>query len=265
MLSSWKRTAVSLLIASVCFASIPIIVAAEANNEPKPIFSVQPSESDLEILNSQPKEPEPTAWFVDNNGVASSTPVISKEELNGEITYSSSGEVITPSFVEDYGTYIYSYSWQHYVQNSELTDPYRFFYGLVSLENRTGSNQQLKYSQTNSVSNTWNVSGKVDIETEFRVAMLAKLKANIGSSVSKSWTQQSSSTIESTMTVRPGYIGELSRYKQGAYSGGSGVWKKYKIVKSTGEATDLGFYYETGTAWGICENIDRWRQVEIKL
>jgi hypothetical protein len=254
------------------FSSFTIPGMAEIQNEPQAVFSLEPTGEDLEILNSQPKQSEPRAWIVSPTGKKTPTQVVSEDELKGLVEYrdntksnNKNGGITTLDFSEDYGTYIYNYVWQSYLQDYNSTDAYKFFQGSCSIENRTGSNITLKYIQSESKSNTWSVTGKVDIEAEFKVAMLAKLKANIGGSVTNTWTTSSSSTIETTMTVRPGYLGKLSRYKQGAYSGGAGSWKKYKLVKATGEDIDMGLYYETGTAWGICQNIDNYKAVETQL
>lgn len=260
------------IISTVCVAALllgsPATGLAESNdNSSTGVFSLQPTEIDRKFMDSRvKKEPEPTAWFVGNDGVTNEVPIITEEELKGLIEYNDQNNGwITPSFTEDYGTYIYQYNWKYYTQNHQSTDPYKFFQGSVSLENGTGSNMTLKYTQTQSKSNTWNITGKVEVEAEFKVAMLAKLSANVGGSVSDSWTTYSSSSVENTMTVRPGYKGTLSRYKQGAYSGGAGTWQKYKVVKATGDVTDLGTYFETGTAWGIQNNVDNYRAVEVKF
>lgn len=65
-------------------------------------------------------------------------------------------------------------------------------------------------------------------------------------------------TSISTPTVSPGKTGKISRYKKGAYSGGAGCWTKYKVIKATGQVTNLGSYYETGSAWGICGSEDNY-------
>jgi hypothetical protein len=257
------------LSAVLAFLIVGVVIPdyAKAQSDPQAVFSLQPTKEDLEILNSQPKQPEPKAWFVDLNGNKTPTEVISKDELKGlaEHVDETQNADIKLQFVEDHGTYIYSYVWQYYTENYNSKDMYKFFQGSCSVENGTGSNMTLKYTQGETKQNTWIVTGKVEVEPEFGVKILAKLNVNAGVTVSKSSTTQSSTNIETTMTVRPGYRGVLSRYKQGEYSSGAGCWKKYKVIKATGEMTDLGYYYETGTAWGICNNIDNYKATETKL
>jgi len=264
------KTNTIITILALVIVNMTQPVLAETQYEPQPVFSLEPTGEDLERLNSQPQEPDPIAWTEDLNGNITPTETISNEELKGLVEYvdeehgnfDNNGGV-SVNFMEDYGTYIYSYVWQYYTENYNAIDRYRFFQGSCSVENLTGSDITLKYIQAQSKSNTWSVTGKVEVEAEFKVAMLAKLTANAGVSVTHSWVTQASSTIEMTMTVRPGYTGTLSRYKQGAYSRGAGCWKKYKVIKATGQVTDLGSYYETGTAWGICQNVDNYIAQEI--
>ncbi|MCG7410093.1 hypothetical protein MH117_22015 [Paenibacillus sp. ACRRX] len=74
-----------------------------------------------------------------------------------------------------------------------------------------------------------------------------------------------SSTVEFSTVVRPGYKGYIEKYLTGAYSGGSGEWKKYKFAGGVGENPYIGLYTETGNAWTVVKDKVNYKVREVKI
>lgn len=205
------------------------------------------------------------AYFVDLNGKKTKTQIVSDDEFTGQKEFNDSKATnpgqISPLFSEDYGTYIYQYNWKYYLPNYESYSMYKFYKGQVTFQNASSSTQPvpLSYSQTSQSQSTWTTTGRIEAEAGFKVAVLAEMKAKIGLEVSYQHTSYTGETIGATVSVPKGRTGYIYRYKGGQYTGGSGAWDKWKVVKATGQATNLGIYYETGNAWGIVKTDDHWK------
>lgn len=259
-----KKMRILSLISIIVILCVNTMLPVSAESVTSGQFSLQPTERDLEILNSQPTPPPVEAWTIGLDGKKQSAQVISTDELLGKVTYSdkqnkSGKHGVTPMFYEDYGSYIYSYEWENYVQNYNTYDMYHFYQGQCSFSNRTQRDVTLSYTQQNSNTSTWQVTGKVEVESSFKVAILGKIQANIGVEVASTSTSQVGETIGASITVQPNYIGYISRYKAGAQSGGAGCWHKYKVIKASGQVTDLGYYYESGSAYAIVPTDSHWQ------
>lgn len=205
--------------------------ANEINKNSEGVFSTVPDEDDLSLIEQGNQSVK--SWIIDENG--------NKKYVTNKIMGS-----ITPSYVV--GRLVYTFI--RYDQNVTKSNNYQHFVSSVSLLNTTQDPIPLKYTQQNSKSNTWTVIGKVEAEAEFKVAVLAKLKASFSASVTDSWTTASSSSVEFTMNVPVGKTGKISKYYAGKYSGGQGVWRVQDVIGGYEPFT----YYEEAGAWGIEKN-----------
>lgn len=259
-----KRIISSVSIISVLFFCV---LPANAQTVTSGQFSLQPTTRDLQIINSQPAPPAVQAWTIGLDGTKQMVTPISNDELLGKVTHTDTSSIsgAQPNFTQDYGTYIDSYVWQFYTQSYYNYDQYHFYQGECSFSNKTLNNVTLTYTQEQSNTSTWQVTGKVEVEAEFSVEILAKLTADVSVTVAKTSTSQTGETIGATITVQPGYEGYISRYKAGAQSGGAGEWEEYKVVKATGEVTNLGYYAESGSAYGIVPTDNHWQGWVTKL
>lgn len=235
-----RRKTISVLIALAIAMTSSSVFAYDNNSisknhdeELKPIFSDIPDKDDLKLINKN-KLPAPEAWMISADGKKTSVKIVEKEKKNGEIS---------ADFVSGY----IQYDWVRYDPKYSSTDQYKHFVNSLSLKNTTTQTIPLKYTQTNSKTNTWTVTGKVEVEAKFKVAVLADLKGKFGLDITDSWYTGSSTTVEFTMNVAPGKTGKISKYLAGKQSSGAGVWRAHHILSGA----DLGYYYETGGAWGI--------------
>lgn len=248
--------AVALLIATTIVT--PVTHAAGNTEFIHKYYSDGPEKYDKKL-----DEFKKEAYFEDLNGNKIKTQIVSDDEFTGQKEFSDSTNSggITPQFTEDYGTYIYQYNWKYYVPNYDSYSMYKFYKGQVTFQNASSSTQlvPLSYSQTSSVQSVWTTTGRIEAEAGFKVSVLAEMKAKVGLEVSYQHTSYTGETIGATVHVPAGRTGYIYRYKAGQYTGGSGAWDKWKIVKATGQSTNLGIYYETGNAWGIIGSDDHWK------
>lgn len=220
------------------------------------------------VQDSKINEFKHKAWLITPDGKKVPSEIISEDELHGKIEYNdieltNKDSPITPNFIEDHGTYFYSYEWQYYVPKYSSYDQYHFYKGSCSFANYTNDPVPLTYEQNTSCTSTWSFTGKVEAEAGFKVAILADMKAKAGIEVSTEHTSYKGETIGATITIPTKKTGYIYRYKGGQYSGGSGCWRKYKVYKATGQSEDMGLYYETGDAWGIVKVNDHWKGITV--
>lgn len=227
-----RRLISSIIILTILVFNFSIVVNAtekSIKSEPKVTFSNEPTRDDLKYVDNEKLEEK--AWIIDEKGMKS---LVNAKELTGEIE---------PKFIS--GRVLYTFL--RYDQNVTKENTYQHFVSSVSLLNTTTEAISLKYTQQNSKSNTWTTTGKVEVEAEFKVAVLAKAKATFGASITDSHTTSSSATVEFTMTVPKGKTGKISKYYAGKYSGGQGVWTGYDVIGGY----PVGNYYELGSAWTV--------------
>lgn len=228
-----KRRILSIIMITVCIFSLCLskvnaetIINSENSNV---IFSTIPDADDLKLMD--PIKSDVKSWMVDKHG--------HKKYVKNMNT----SNISTYSFTV--GRLLYTFL--RYDENVTKTNDYQHFVSSVSLRNTTKDPIKLKYTQSSSKVNYWSVTGKVEAEAEFKVAMLSKLKATFGASISTSTTTTASETVEFTINVPVGKTGKISKYYAGKYSGGQGVWS----VKDAIGGYDKGYYYEEAGAWAI--------------
>lgn len=225
-----KKVMSLILVFMMCLSlSIP---AFASNVSTDVVFSSTPSESDMRLIDHCQEDEEVVAWIIDPEGNKTFVEPIAnmntRSFINGQVLW---------TFVK-------------YNENVTKSNDYQHFISSVGLRNRGPDPVPLKYIQTESNQNQWTVTGKVEAEAEFKVAMLAKLKATFGLNIAASKTTYSSTEVEFTLSIPPGKTGKISKYYAGKYSGGQGVWHGENIISGA----DAGYYYELGSAWAIATN-----------
>lgn len=227
---------VTLSVTSLCANATTVNAESKSKDKnPKAVFSTVPTADDLKLM--EPGNQNVKSWIIDENG---------KKEFVPNMNISNNDNMISPAYVE--GRLVYTFL--RYDQNVTKSNMYQHFVSSVSILNTTTKPIPLKYTQVNSTSNTWTVTGKVEVEAEFKAAVLAKLKGTFGLSVEKSWTTSSSSSVEFDIEVPVGKTGLISKYYAGKYSGGQGVWRVQDVIGGYDPFT----YYEEAGAWGIATN-----------
>lgn len=228
-----------LLVISIIFNFSTLTVKATPTSDADTdvVFSTTPSKDDLKLV--EPVNQNVKAWIKDANGnIQFVNPKFSPKIRNGNI--------IQPNYVE--GRLVYTFL--RYEDNVSKSNPYQHFVSSVSIKNTTNDPITLKYYQQKTTTNTWSVTGNIEVEAQFSVQVLAKLKAKFGASVTKSHTTYSSDSVEFTMNVPVGKTGKISKYYAGKFTGGYGVWKVQDVIGGYEPWT----YYEEVGAWGIEPN-----------
>jgi hypothetical protein len=211
-------------------------VANAETKEQKAFFSTVPTSDNLKKM--EPVNQDVKAWTIDQNG--------NKKFVTPMNLANTNDNMVSPMYVE--GRLVYTFI--RYDQNVTKSAMYQHFVSYVSLRNTTQDPIPLKYTQQNSTTNAWQVTGKVEAEAEFKTAMLAKLKASFGLSVSDTKTTYSSTNVEFTINIPVGKTGKISKYYAGKYSGGQSVWSVQDVIGGYPPFT----YYEEASAWGIATN-----------
>lgn len=218
-----------LTIFSTSFSST--VYAEETTKIPDSTFSTIPDDDDLALIEKENQNGK--AWIIDKNG------------NKKQVTKRSFG-TISPLYTE--GRLVYTFV--RYIQNVTKSNEYQHFVSSVSIYNDTTKPITLKYTQQSTKSNEWSVTGKVEVEAEFKVSVLAKLKSTFGSSVTSACKTASSSSVEFTIEVPVKKTGKISKYYAGKYTGGQGVWSVQDVIGGYDPYT----YYEDAGAWGIAKN-----------
>ncbi|MHB1652430.1 MAG: hypothetical protein ACYCVD_08120 [Desulfitobacteriaceae bacterium] len=149
------------------------------------------------------------------------------------------------------GSYYYEYISGSYSQDSYNSDPYHYGVGQTQTYNSTIDNQTLTYLQNNGVTSYWSVSTNISTTAELKTEWLNKLAVTLGTIFTSASTTQASTSISTSITVRPGYSGLIQAFLPGGYSGGWAAYKEYYYDSYTGTFIATGNNldeYESGWA-----------------
>lgn len=198
------------------------------------VFSTIPTENDLRLMDRGQEDETVKAWIIDSEGNKTEVDPVDMANPNSR------------SFIEGR----FEYTFVRYDQSVTKSNDYQHFVSSCSFRNRGTEAVPLQYTQTTTVRNDWSVTGKIDVEAEFKLAVLKSLQAKFGASVCDVHSTEESEKVEFTLSVPVGKTGKISKYYAGKYSGGQGVWLMEDIVSGS----SAGYYYEEATAWGIATN-----------
>lgn len=213
------------------------VYAVESSQSCTSAYSVIPSEYHLSLMNHCQETPV-RAWFVDNEGNRTEVKPINMSNPNAR------------SFIDGR----VEWTFLRYEQNVTKENRYQHFVSSCSWRNRGTVPMTMHYTQESTTTTSWQVNGKVDVETDLAVAILNQLKVEFGTNIVKSTVTSQSDKIETDLIVPVGKTGEISKYYAGKYSGGQGVWTGVDIFNGTSRGT----YYEEASAWGVAKNEVNW-------
>lgn len=199
------------------------------------VFSTIPTEENLRLKDRCQENNPVEAWIIDDTG--------NKTYIDPIDMTNSKNRSFIDGRIE--------WTFLRYEESVTKSNKYQHFVSSVSLRNNGTEPVPLRYTQREEVENRWEVTGKIDVEPNFKIAILAALEATFGLNVTDAHTTKASTEVEFNLTIPVGKTGEISKYYAGKYTGGQGVWQGTDIFNGG----SIGYlYYEEATAWAIAKN-----------
>mgnify|MGYP006979251110 CR=1 FL=1 len=258
-----RRTFSSIAIFTFFLTLVLIPGQALANYESESTNGINhiPQEV-LEIVEKKEKEnqaslPPNKAWEVDLQGNRIEvTPLGQRSGVTFTKYGAQAREIRKSSFTNtqlerasEANDYEYIYILKDFLPNHVNYNWYYKSTGTIRIENRLSTPAEAHYTQQNTTTTNWTVSGTLEISAEAGVKFLSKISGSLSVSAARSKTWYSGTSYGVKQNIPPRTTAYITNYAVGGSSNGSLQWEKYaKVTDQTYVFT--GYYYESvgGTA-----------------
>lgn len=142
----------------------------------------------------------------------------------------------------------YNYVFRGYSPTKYSNVDYFRLLGEATQANSTSSPVKLSYTQNQTKTVKWDVSGNISASASISSKFIGKIETKIGGSVTRSSTVGASSSISSSTTVPANTRVTIQAYQKGYRSSGSLVWDVYPRSSSAGTmGSPVGTYTESAS------------------